>query len=140
MVRFTAYTSLALLLTLCFTFDCSARSMRTVALTGRSADSAGGDPLTFTQIGTATINRYSQVALVATAQASGQPVVGGVWSEGGYGGLRLVALDGRAAPGVSGGIFNSLSGNYPIINNVGQTLFRGGLNTAPGITSKNDSG
>jgi hypothetical protein len=116
-----------------------AQSMRTVALTGQSADSAGGTPMAFAQMGLATINENGEVALLATAQPSGQAVGGGVWSEGGGEGLRLIAFDGREAPGVTGGIYTSLSETYPLINNQGQTAFRSRLAITSGITTLNDT-
>lgn len=117
-----------------------AQSLRTVALSGRPAPSGDGDPLTFDQIGVATLNDQGRVALVARAHATGQLIAGGIWSEGGGAGLELVAFDGRTAPGVAGGVFSGLDGYYPLINNAGQTLFRGRLATAPGITGTNNSG
>ena len=114
--------------------------MRTVAFTGQAADSGGGEPLSFSQFGTATINRYGEVALLARSQKADLTTADGVWSEGGSQGLRLVALDGRPAPGVEGGIFTTMIGNYPIINDAGQVLIRARLAAAPGITGTNNSG
>ena len=112
--------SLGLLISIALTFTstatCSGRTVRTVALVGEMADSAGGEPLNFLQFGTATINRYGEVALLARAQKTDLTTADGVWSEGGGQGLRLVALDGRAAPGVTGGIYTTMIGNFPIIN------------------------
>jgi hypothetical protein len=118
----------------------AALSLRTVALTGQSADSGGGDPLNFTETGLATINEIGQVAFIAFAQAEGRAAVGGVWSEGGGQGLRLVALDGRSAPGIAGGIYTGLSETFPLINDEGEVVFRARLVTAPGITTNNNSG
>lgn len=85
--------------------------MRTVAFSGQSAPSGDGDALTFDQLGGATINDDGEVALVARAHVTGQPIAGGVWSEGGGNGLELVAFDGRIAPGVTNGLFSGLDGN-----------------------------
>ena len=131
---------ISIALTLPPTAPCSARTVRTVALVGEAADSDGGEPLSFTQFGTATINRYGDVALLARAQKTDLTTADGVWSEGGGQGLRLVGLDGREAPGVTGGIYTTMSGNFPIINDAGQVLFRARLATAPGITGTNNSG
>lgn len=117
-----------------------AQSLRTVAFSGQSAPSGDGDALTFDQLGGATINDDGEVALVARAHVTGQPIAGGVWSEGGGNGLELVAFDGRIAPGVTNGLFSGLDGNCPLINNAGQTLFRGRLAAAAGVTGTNNSG
>lgn len=117
-----------------------AQSLRTVAFSGQAAPSGDGDALNFDQLGGATINDDGEVALVARAHVTGQPIAGGVWSEGGGNGLELVAFDGRIAPGVTNGLFSGLDGNYPLINNAGQTLFRGRLAAAAGITGTNNSG
>jgi hypothetical protein len=119
---------------------CAARTMRTVAITGQAADSGGGEPLSFSQFGTATINGYGEVALLARSQQADLTTADGIWSEGGGQELRLVALDGRPAPGVDGGTFANMIANYPIINDAGQVLFRARLADAPGITGTNNSG
>jgi hypothetical protein len=116
-----------------------AHSLRTVAFTGRAADAGGGTSLTFAQMGFATINENAEVALIAAAQPSSGPLAAGIWSEGGDDGLRLVALDGHAAPGISGGIIGALVETFPLINNQGQTTFRSRLAIVPGITTLNDS-
>jgi hypothetical protein len=116
-----------------------AQSLRTVAFTGQVAEAGGGTPLTFTQFGFATINENAEVAIIAAAQPSSGPVAAGIWSEGGGDGLRLVALDGHAAPGIAGGIIGALSETYPLINDQGQTVFRSRLAIVPGITTANDS-
>src|SRR4051812_4913943 len=118
----------------------AAAAWRTVALTGHSADSAGGDPLTFTQMGLATLNQQGQTALVALAQATGQLATAGIWSEAEGQGLRLLALDGRPAPGVSGGIYAGISETYPLINDAGQIAFHARLVTGGAITSTNNTG
>jgi hypothetical protein len=67
------------------TLACSGRTMRTVAFAGEIADSDGGEPLSFAQFGTATINQDGEVALLARAQKTDLTTADGVWSEGGVG-------------------------------------------------------
>jgi hypothetical protein len=68
----------------------------------------------------------------------------GLWSEG-SGSLSLVAREGSMAPGTGGANFGGGTGGYPfiedpVINNAGQTAFRGLLKTGGAITSSNDLG
>ena len=68
----------------------------------------------------------------------------GLWSEG-SGNLSLVSRESSVAPGTGGAHFGGGTGGYPfiedpVINDAGQTAFRGLLQTRGAITSSNDSG
>jgi uncharacterized protein YjbI with pentapeptide repeats len=118
--------------------------VRTVALSGQPAPGtpAGVNYSSFgahflTAIARQTyrgpvINNAGQVAFRANLTGSGIDATNnqGVWSEG-AGSLAMVARTGDVAPGVPGGVNFGL--NYalelfePVLNNVGQTAFYGGL-------------
>jgi hypothetical protein len=130
-----------LLLCWCFEASIAVAQLRPVALESASADNGGiGEALSFTAFSLPTINRHGEVAFTALVQSAVVPSRGGVWSDAGGDGLKLVVLDGREAPGVPNGVFSNIQDTYGLINDQGQTAFRGRLVTASGITAFSNSG
>jgi len=119
-----------------------AQSIRTVALAGHPADGGAHGPLTFTGFTNGSINDSGEAALSGILDDGRS----GVWSEGGGLGLSLVALSNDQAPGMPAGTLLSdftTGGDtaMPLLNNQGQTVFRGRVqNGTGGATFGDDSG
>ncbi len=111
----------------CLLSVAQAQTLRTVAISGDPAPGAGSGASFFDFEGL-VLNDAGQVAFLG--ELTGTEVVDsnslGIWSEGGGSGLALVARSGSAAPDVSSGVYFGGLGN-PVLNNVGQTAFAGGL-------------
>jgi len=106
-----------------------------------SADDGIGGISTYGAFGTVTLNNIGQVAFLAELLPGDAGTTAGIWSEGDGLGAKLVAVDGGAAGGIDGAIFENLITTLPFINNAGQTLFRGRLDTGPGgVTTSDNSG
>jgi hypothetical protein len=113
--------------------------LRTVALSGNLADSGGGPAMSFVSVGAPSINDAGEIAFTGMAQQTGQAAQGGVWSEGGGLGVRLLALNGNAMPGIAGGSYSGLESSFPSINEAGQTTYRAFAPTGGSITTSNNS-
>ena len=123
----------SLILALCgLHASAGASTLRTVVLSGTSAPgtSSGVD---FIGFGIPVLNDAGLTAFIGQGVGSK-----GIWSEGAGSGLALVALSGNVAPGTSDGVeFTNLA--TPVLNDVGQTAFRGFL-TGPGVDNENRAG
>ena len=106
-----------------------------LALVARGGNEASGTQgRLFSEFKLPVLNSRGQTAFVASlAHASSTPEDLGIWSEGGKGDLRLVALENTPAPGTGGALFNFLSD--PVLNSAGQTAFRGAVDAAS-LTSR----
>ena len=111
--------------------------LRLVALKG---EQALGYPagLQYTDFFTPLISPAGEVSFLADIGIGSGALGRSLWSEGGDGGLRLVAGAGLAAPGTDGLIFSTIDSNR-VITADGATLFSGVLSGA-GVTSANDNG
>jgi len=111
----------------CLTSVAQAQTFRTVAIFGDAAPGTDSG-VSFFNFEGLVLNDAGQVAFLG--ELTGTEVVDsnslGIWSEGGGSGLALVARSGSAAPDVSSGVYFGGLGN-PVLNNVGQTAFAGGL-------------
>jgi len=119
----------------------------TLGLVAREGDAAPGTAagVNFDSIGffNPMLNNAGQTAFLSFLTGTGVNVSNdiGFFSESG-GTLRLVAREGDAAPGTGVGVFFRNVGNQffnPVLNNAGQTAFRGSL-TGYGVFGSNDTG
>ena len=111
--------------------------VRTVALTGDPAQGTGPD-VHFNTFGRPVLNDAGQTAFrgfVAGTEVDGSNNAG-IWSEGGGAGLELIAREGSFAPGMPAGTNFGIFED-PVVNNVGQTAFRGRL-IGPAVTSSDE--
>jgi len=113
----------------------NADTLRTVAFSGNTAPGTSFEFLNFS--GNPVLNNAGQAAFEGPLTTQGGQ---GIWSEGG-GTLALVARSGGVVPGTSE-VFSRNFGS-PLINNVGQTIFAGGIEgadfrTGNGIWSEAD--
>ena len=98
-----------------------------LALVAREGSTAPGTSDSFRSFGVPVLNDAGQTAFHGELNSFGAHR--GIWSEGGGSGLALVAREGNAAPG-TGDNFSSF--DSPVLNNAGQTAFRGVLNSSGG--------
>ena len=114
-------------------------SIQTVVLTGDLAPGAGGSA-TYNSFSTPTLNDAGQTAFVGFLDPGGGVTTSndtGIWS-GGAGSVALVAREGDVAPGTSSATYSGF--NAPVLNDAGQTAFRGSLNQGGDVTTSNNSG
>jgi len=119
----TTFTTLLILLSA--GISTADATLTTVALTG---DTAPGTSDSFTFFGIPVLNNAGQTAFVGDLDGSFF-TDSGIWSEGGGSGLALVTRKGNAAPGTTGTSDNFRGFDDPLLNNAGQTAFRGTLNS-----------
>ena len=116
-----------------------------LALVARTGDPAPGTAVgvNFSRIdGRVVLNSAGQTAfwgrVVGPGVTGGND--GGIWSEGGGGGLALVAREGEPAPGMPVGVnFAGFDSVVPVLNGEGQAAFKGWL-TGAGVTASNNRG
>ena len=111
-----------------------------VAIAGSPAP---GTPagVTFNNFAMVRLNGAGQVAVSAFLDGVGVNPSNsrGIWSEG-LGSLALLARDGSQAPGTDPGVnFDWFGSGSPVINALGQTVFRGAL-VGPGVDDTNSYG
>ena len=90
---------------------------------------------TYAGFGAPVLNDSGETAFRGTL--TGSTNISGIWS-GAAGSLALVARAGDAAPGVTGAVYSDFTD--PLINDSGQTAFRGVLALGGSVTSSNDHG
>jgi hypothetical protein len=122
---------------------CGDTAVRTIALSGASAPGAEGS--FFRRFLEPRINNLGQVAFRADQIGPGvDPPNDGVYPNGIWhgdkSGLQLIARADDVAPGTDGAVFQYL--RDPVLNNSGQLLFYGSLDTQRGgpVTGRNDTG
>ena len=98
-----------------------------LSLVARKEYVAPGTSDIFASFRSLVLNDGGQTAFIGHLKGGSITANLGIWSEGGGSGLALVAREGSMAPGTSDS-FVSLSGL--VLNDAGQTAFRGGLNSS----------
>ena len=126
----TVTTFAALLTLLSAVHPTADAALRTVALSGNAAPGTSDKFAGF--FGTPALNNAGQTAFIGVLSGSAAGFAIGIWSEGGGSGLALVAPERNTAPGTSDN-FTALG--LPVLNNAGQTAFRGFLNSSSGTNS-----
>jgi len=115
----------------------------TLTLLAREGDQAPGAlaGVDFDFFNNLLINDSGQAAILASLVGTGVDNTNniGIWSQG-TGTLALVARTGSHAPGTPAGVvFSFFDSSGLLLNNAGQTAFRGIL-TGPGVDATNDRG
>ncbi len=103
-----------------------ASPLRTVAFSGVPAPGMGSQFLFSSFVDFPVLNNTGQTAFLGRITGAGVNASNnlGIWSEGGGDGLALIAREGNAAPGTPSGV-NFTGFAAPVLNNAGQTAFRG---------------
>ena len=124
----------------------SKESVGSLTLVAREGDQAPDMAVgaNFSGIGNPVLNGAGQMAFWGSVTGTGVNNSNdqGIWSDGGVGGLALVAREGDQAPGTPIGVVfggSNAIGINPVLNDAGQTALRSRL-TGPGVTSSNDWG
>lgn len=120
----------------------ASNGLRTVAISGQAAPGTGVG--LFSTFSPPVINDRGETAFFGNLRSTSQvPSTAreGIWSEGGGGGLKLLARQGSAAPGTPAGVtfsgLNRLEG--PVINDAGHTAFAATISGA-GVNAVNGTG
>jgi len=113
--------------------------LEVVARTGSPVpDTIAG--VNFSIFGAPVLNSAGQTAFraIVTGTEVNEGNSLGIFSEGGGSGLEIVARRGNAVPGTNAGLNFSVLTSEPVLNNAGQTAFRG-IVFGPGVDGTNNN-